>query len=142
MKKVFLITIFLAIASTMIAQDKQGKPSNTTDDEARVEEIIKEMDAQGMRYLPAQPEERNSGLPFLFFLFSGILYFGLCGAAAVVGSSRKVGAGWAFLISLFFTPLIGMYIAATSERKTTVEFRKRLTEEMNLQTGLLKKIKI
>ena len=45
-----------------------------------------------------------------------ILYLGLCGLAGFLGKDKSIGAGWAFTISLFFSPLVGIIVALVSER--------------------------
>ncbi len=50
-----------------------------------------------------------------------ILLFGLLGGCflsvlvGIVGSRRRIGFGWAFLLSLLFTPLVGLLIALVSD---------------------------
>lgn len=48
----------------------------------------------------------------LFGLLSGCLLSVLVG---LVGSKRRIGFGWAFLISLVFTPLVGLLAALISD---------------------------
>ena len=60
-------------------------------------------------------------LVVLFGLLSGCLLSVLVG---MVGASRRIGFGWAFLISLIFTPLIGLICALISDPLPTVEQRR------------------
>lgn len=53
-----------------------------------------------------------TGLIVLFGLLSGSLLSVLVG---IVGSNRRLGFGWSFLISIFFTPLIGLICALISD---------------------------
>lgn len=48
----------------------------------------------------------------LFGLLSGSLLFVLVG---IIGSHRRIGFGWAFLLSLIFTPLVGLIITLVSD---------------------------
>ena len=36
-------------------------------------------------------------------------------ALGVIGSRRRIGFGWAFLISLIFTPLVGLIVALLTD---------------------------
>ena len=47
-------------------------------------------------------------LTVVFGILSGCLLSVLVG---IIGSSRRIGFGWAFLISLIFTPLVGLIVA-------------------------------
>lgn len=51
-------------------------------------------------------------LTIIFGILSGSLLSVLVG---LVGSRRRIGFGWAFLISLIFTPLVGLIIALLTE---------------------------
>lgn len=52
------------------------------------------------------------GVPVLLFgLLSGSLLSVLVG---IIGSHRRIGFGWAFLLSLIFTPLVGLIITLVS----------------------------
>ena len=51
-------------------------------------------------------------LVLLFGVLSGCFLSILVG---LVGRSRRLGFGWSFLISLFFTPLIGLLCALISD---------------------------
>lgn len=53
----------------------------------------------------------------LILLIPGALLFGCLLPALVgyVGSRRRIGFGWAFLLSLVFTPLIGLICCLFSE---------------------------
>ncbi len=51
-------------------------------------------------------------LTLLFGLFGDCLLSVLVG---LIGSHRKIGFGWAFLASLFFTPFIGLLITLLSD---------------------------
>lgn len=48
----------------------------------------------------------------LFGLLSGSLLSVLVG---IIGSHRRIGFGWAFLLSLIFTPLVGLIVALVSD---------------------------
>lgn len=53
------------------------------------------------------------GVPVLLFgLLSGSLLSVLVG---IIGSHRRIGFGWAFLLSLIFTPLVGLIITLVSD---------------------------
>lgn len=53
----------------------------------------------------------------LLLLVLGALAFGCLLPALVgyAGSHRRIGFGWAFLISLFFTPLVGLIFVLISD---------------------------
>lgn len=51
-------------------------------------------------------------LTLLFGLFGGCLLSVLVG---LVGSSRRIGFGWAFLASAILTPLVGLIITLLSD---------------------------
>lgn len=51
-------------------------------------------------------------LAVIFGLLSGSLLSVLVG---IIGSRRRIGFGWAFLISLIFTPLVGLIVALISD---------------------------
>ena len=50
-----------------------------------------------------------------------VLFFGLMSGCflsvlvGIVGSKRRIGFGWAFLASLFLTPLVGLLLALISD---------------------------
>ncbi|MGN0007674.1 MAG: hypothetical protein ACI35T_06215 [Alistipes sp.] len=48
----------------------------------------------------------------IFGLMSGSL---LCILVGIVGSRRRIGFGWTFLISVIFTPLVGLIAALLSD---------------------------
>lgn len=48
----------------------------------------------------------------IFGLLSGSL---LCVLVGIVGSRRRIGFGWTFLISVVFTPLVGLIAALLSD---------------------------
>lgn len=52
-------------------------------------------------------------LTIVFGILSGCLLSVLVG---IIGSNRRIGFGWAFLISLVFTPLVGLVVALLTER--------------------------
>lgn len=54
----------------------------------------------------------------LFGLFSGTLVAVLIG---MLGARRNIGFGWAFLLSLLFTPLVGLILVLLSDRKESGE---------------------
>ena len=47
-------------------------------------------------------------LAVIFGILSGCFLAVLVG---IIGSHRRIGFGWAFLISLIFTPLVGLIVA-------------------------------
>ena len=51
-------------------------------------------------------------LPLLFGLLSGCLLAVLVG---IIGSRRRIGFGLAFLVSLIFTPLVGLIVALLTD---------------------------
>jgi len=51
-------------------------------------------------------------LVFLFGILGGCLLSVLVG---MIGSRRRIGFGWAFLISLVFTPLVGLVVALLTD---------------------------
>lgn len=48
----------------------------------------------------------------LFGLFSGCL---LCVLVGMIGKNRKIGFGWAFILSLILTPLFGLLLTLLSD---------------------------
>lgn len=60
-------------------------------------------------------------LVVIFGLLSGCLLSVLVG---INGSSRRIGFGWAFLISLIFTPLIGLIFVLLSDPLPNCEPRR------------------
>jgi hypothetical protein len=60
-------------------------------------------------------------LTVLFGLLSGSLLAVLVG---ILGSKRNIGFGWTFLISLVFTPLVGLICALISDPLPQDEPRK------------------
>lgn len=48
----------------------------------------------------------------IFGFLSGSLLSILVG---IIGSGRKIGFGWSFLISLIFTPVVGLIVALVSD---------------------------
>lgn len=53
-------------------------------------------------------------LLILFGLFSGCLLAVLVG---FLGRERNIGFGWSFVLSLIFTPLVGLIITLLSDKK-------------------------
>ena len=51
-------------------------------------------------------------LTLLFGLLSGCLLAVLVG---IIGSRRRIGFGWAFLLSVIFTPLVGLVVALLTD---------------------------
>ena len=51
-------------------------------------------------------------LTLVFGLLSGCFLSVLVG---IIGSRRRIGFGWAFLLSVFFTPLVGLIIALLTD---------------------------
>lgn len=49
---------------------------------------------------------------FIFGLLSGALINILVG---IIGSRRNIGFGWAFLLSIIFTPVVGLLITLISD---------------------------
>ncbi len=60
-------------------------------------------------------------LVILFGLLSGCLISTLVG---MLGSSRRLGFGWSFLISLLFTPLVGLICVLLSDPLPNYEPRR------------------
>lgn len=56
----------------------------------------------------------------IFGLLSGTLFAVLVG---ILGASRKLGFGWSFILSLLFTPLLGLLFVLISEPLPTGERR-------------------
>ena len=53
----------------------------------------------------------------LFWLIPLIMYLGICHlVASYVGAKKKIGFGKTLLISILFGPLIGLIVAAISQR--------------------------
>lgn len=53
---------------------------------------------------------------FIFILLFGLLsgcLLSIC--VGMIGSSRRLGFGWAFIISLIFTPVVGLIVALISD---------------------------
>lgn len=54
-------------------------------------------------------------------LLIGIILFGLLSdcllsvLVGIIGRSRRIGFGWAFILSLIFTPLVGLICALVSD---------------------------
>ncbi len=59
-------------------------------------------------------------LILIFGLISGTLMAVLVG---VLGSSRRIGFGWAFILSLVFTPLLGLIITLLSSPREGAQRR-------------------
>ena len=53
-----------------------------------------------------------SVLTLIFGLLSGCVLSVLVG---IIGSRRRIGFGWAFLLSVIFTPLVGLVIALLTD---------------------------
>lgn len=51
-------------------------------------------------------------LTLLFGILGGCFLSVLVG---IIGSRRRIGFGWAFLLSLLFTPLVGLIIALVTD---------------------------
>ena len=51
-------------------------------------------------------------LTLVFGLLSGCFLAVLVG---IIGSRRRIGFGWAFLISVIFTPLVGLIVALLTD---------------------------
>ena len=49
-------------------------------------------------------------------IFSVLLGVGVDAVIGLLGSRRNIGFGWAFIISVLFTPLIGLIAVLLSER--------------------------
>ncbi len=61
-----------------------------------------------------------SFLVLIFGLLSGCFLSVLVG---VLGSRRRIGFGWTFVISLIFTPLVGLIVALLSDPLPSVDRR-------------------
>lgn len=55
------------------------------------------------------------GSAFLVILFGALSECLLSVLVGVIGSRRRIGFGWAFLISLIFTPLVGLIVALLTD---------------------------
>ncbi|WP_302237568.1 hypothetical protein [uncultured Alistipes sp.] len=55
------------------------------------------------------------GSAFLVTLFGALSGCLLSVLVGVIGSRRRIGFGWAFLISLIFTPLVGLIVALLTD---------------------------
>jgi len=62
----------------------------------------------------------------LFF----ISWIGFSILAGVLGSERTVGGLATFFISLILSPLIGFIVVFASDKKSDVEFRNKMLEQM------------
>lgn len=51
----------------------------------------------------------------LLLIFGLLTGTALCALVGIVGSRRRLGFGWTFIISLIFTPLIGLIAALISD---------------------------
>ncbi|MBQ5609779.1 MAG: hypothetical protein IIU85_05975 [Rikenellaceae bacterium] len=51
----------------------------------------------------------------LLLIFGLLTGTALCALVGLVGSRRRLGFGWTFVISLIFTPLIGLIVALVSD---------------------------
>lgn len=50
---------------------------------------------------------------------------------AAMGSDRKIGGFGAFLVSLFFSPIIGILVVLASTKNSTIEFQKKMLEALS-----------
>jgi uncharacterized membrane protein len=133
MRKLILITMMLSVF--LVALPQEGQLS-IPDEEARIEQAIKDFEK-------SQTQDSNTlraAVLSSFIILFIIPYLLFCALAAFVGSFRVIGAAWSLVISIFLTPVTGLIVAATSERKTAVEFRKKVTNEINEQRAILEKI--
>ena len=51
----------------------------------------------------------------LLLIFGLLTGTALCALVGILGSRRRLGFGWTFIISLIFTPLIGLIAALISD---------------------------
>ena len=51
----------------------------------------------------------------------------------IIGSSRRIGFFGSFILSLILSPLIGIIIVLTSQRKSDLHFQKKLLENSKLK---------
>lgn len=65
--------------------------------------------------MKACPNEQTMGSAFLVILFGALSGCLLSVLVGVIGSRRRIGFGWAFLISLIFTPLVGLIVALLTD---------------------------
>lgn len=68
----------------------------------------------------------NSDLVLAF-----ILWIGLTISLTIIGNKRTIGGANSFLVSLFFSPLIGALIVFSCKRNDTVAFENKLIESNN-----------
>lgn len=115
MKK--LLWVFLFALSTQLLYPQQPDPKT---EEEELEAILNDLQAG------YDTPKSTSVVAFVFYLFLGVGYFVLCGVAAVAGNNRTITAGWAFLISLFLTPIVGIICVALSEKNDEIIFRRKL----------------
>ncbi|MBQ5984995.1 MAG: hypothetical protein IJL56_08495 [Bacteroidales bacterium] len=50
-------------------------------------------------------------------MISIIMYLVVVALIALLGEKRKIGGGWAFALSLFLSPIIGLIITLCSKKK-------------------------
>lgn len=62
-------------------------------------------------------------------MFIFIIWFVLCIVLAVAGDKRKIGAGWAFVISLLLSPLIGLIVVLASDKKEIPAVQKPINKK-------------
>lgn len=58
----------------------------------------------------------EQALPKLFFLAI------ISALVALLGSNRKIGYGWSFVLCLFLSPIIGIIIILFSKKNDAVDF--------------------
>ena len=49
---------------------------------------------------------------------------------AAMGSDRKIGGFWAFFVSFFFFPTIGIFVVLASTKNSTIEFQKKMLDAL------------
>lgn len=56
---------------------------------------------------------------FLFWIVFSVI-------VAILGSSRRIGFGAALFVSILLSPVIGFIVVICSQRKSNIEFQKRM----------------
>jgi len=65
------------------------------------------------------------------FVLNLIIWIALSIIIGFLGSERKIGGLNAFLLSLFFSPIVGVLFVFNSKRNDTIEFENKLLESNN-----------
>lgn len=57
-----------------------------------------------------------------------------------LGTDRKIGGGWAFLVALLLSPIVGFIIIGFYPSKATLEYRERHLKELSNLVSELRKV--